>query len=71
MKALIALIAAANVYAPYTSNGIVGIIERAGFAGLTAVLVWWLLGRLSGQIDTLCTKIERLSDAFDNHHKEK
>lgn len=51
---------------PYLTNGVVGIVERAGFAGLTAAIIWWVLSRLSAQIDRLGERIDRLGDRIDN-----
>ena len=37
-------------------------IEKGGVWGLTGMLMWWILGRFSRQLDGLTTAVEKLTE---------
>lgn len=46
--------------------GLPEIVEKAGVWGLAAMLMWWVLGKLSKQLDSLESAIDRLAEKINN-----
>lgn len=47
--------------------GLGAIVEKGGAWALVGILMWWILGKLSGQIDRLITSVDTLSDKLEKH----
>ena len=49
--------------------GVDAVVEKGGVWAIAGILMWWVLGKLSGQIDRMINSVDKLAEKIEQSLK--